>query len=61
MNKLPNNPYVLLSIINMKLRDFYSSIDDLCDDLDENKEEIDNILNSIGYHYSKENNQFICK
>ncbi len=61
MNKLPNNTYVLLSIINMKLRDFYSSIDDLCDDLDENKEEIDNILNSIGYYYSKENNQFICK
>lgn len=61
MNKLPNNPYVLLSIINMKLRDFYSSIDDLCDDLDENKEKIDNILNSIGYYYSKENNQFICK
>lgn len=61
MNKLPNNSYVLLSIINMKLRDFYSSIDDLCDDLDENKEEIDNILNSIGYYYSKENNQFICK
>ena len=61
MNKLPNNAYVLLSIINMKLRDFYSSIDDLCDDLDENKEEIDNILNSIGYFYSKENNQFICK
>ena len=61
MNKLPNNDYILLSIINMKLRDFYSSIDDLCDDLDENKEEIDNILNSIGYFYSKENNQFICK
>ena len=61
MNNLPNNPYDLLSIINMKLRDFYSSIDDLCDDLDENKEEIDNILNSIGYYYSKENNQFICK
>lgn len=61
MNKLPNNAYVLLSIINMKLRDFYSSIDDLCDDLDENKEEIDNILHSIGYYYSKENNQFICK
>ena len=61
MNKLPNNAYILLSIINMKLRDFYSSIDDLCDDLDENKEEIDNILNSIGFFYSKENNQFICK
>ena len=61
MNKLPNNAYILLSIINMKLRDFYSSIDALCDDLDENKEEIDNILNSIGYYYSKENNQFICK
>ena len=52
MNKLPNNAYILLSIINMKLRDFYSSIDALCDDLDENKEEIDNILNSISIFFN---------
>ena len=58
---LDMDPNILVSMVNMKLRDFYSSIDDLCDDLDENKEEIDNILNSIGYFYSKENNQFICK
>ena len=38
MNSLPNNPTILLSIINMKLRDFYSSLDKLCDDLDEDKE-----------------------
>ena len=36
MNSLPNNPTILLSIINMKLRDFYSSLDKLCDDLRRN-------------------------
>ena len=31
---IPNDPNILLSVINMKLRDFYSSLDKLCDDLD---------------------------
>ncbi len=42
-------PNVLLSFINMKLRDFYPSIDDLCEDLDYSKDEIDAILNSNGF------------
>ena len=61
MNSLPNNPTILLSIINMKLRDFYSSLDKLCDDLDEDKEEIINILDKYGYCYSSSLNQFIAK
>ncbi len=61
MNKLPSNPQILLSIINMKLRDFYSSLSSLCDDLDENEEEIREILSSIGYQYSTIKNQFIGK
>lgn len=51
-------PTVLLSVINTKLRDQYSSLDELCEDLDESKEEIEKILSSIGYYYNEELNQF---
>lgn len=52
------NPNILLSFINTKLRDQYSSIDDLCEDLDYSKEEIDSILNEKGYYYNEELNQY---
>ena len=55
---LPKDPFMLLSYVNLKLRDFYSSLDDLCDDLDVSKEEIENILKSIGYTYDENTNQF---
>lgn len=55
---LPKNPILLLSIVNTKLRDFYSSLDELCQDLDESKDEIIDILVSSGYIYDKELNQF---
>ena len=56
---LPNNPFVLLSYINTKLRDNYSSLDELIDDLDLNKEEIINTLKSINYEYDIDLNKFI--
>ena len=31
---LPSDPIMLLSVVNLKLRDFYPSLDALCDDLD---------------------------
>ena len=31
---IPNDPVMLLSFINLKLRDFYGSLDALCEDLD---------------------------
>lgn len=55
---LPKTPEVLLSIVNTKLRDFYSSLDELCDDLDESSDEIKEILLKIGYSYDKNLNQF---
>ena len=58
MNLL-NNPFVLLSYINTKLRDNYSSLDDLIDDLDLNKDEIINALKSINYEYDENLNKFI--
>lgn len=61
MKKLPTNPTILLCIINTKLRDFYSSLNLLCDDLDEDKDEIISILNNFGYVYDRVINQFIKK
>ena len=56
-----NNPEILLSIINTKLRDFYSSLEDLCEDLDYDIDEVNSILNSINYYYNNNLNQFIQK
>lgn len=56
---LPQDPVILLSVINTKLRDFYSSLDLLCEDLDVSKSELVEKLASIGYSYSKERNQFV--
>ena len=38
--ELPKDPMMLFSFINMKLRDCYSSLDELCDDMNVNKETI---------------------
>lgn len=55
---IPQEPVMLLSFVNLKLRDYYSSLDMLCEDLDIEKEEILQKLGAIGYHYDKERNQF---
>ena len=57
---VPQDANMLLSIINMKLRDFYGSLDALCEDLDEDKEQIQKTLSGIGYTYDGEKNQFIA-
>lgn len=56
---LPNDPIMLYSVVNMKLRDFYSSLDDMCEDLDIDKEEIITKLSAAGYEYDEEENQFV--
>lgn len=56
---IPNDPVMLLSFVNLKLRDFYSDIDALCEDLDVDKAEIEKKLSGIDYHYDRERNQFV--
>lgn len=55
---LPNDPFMLLSVINTKLRDCYSSLDALCDDMDESKADIVEKLSSVGFEYDEELNKF---
>lgn len=56
---LPKDPFILLSVVNTKLRDQYPSLDALCDDLDESKEALVRALEGIGYTYSPQQNQFV--
>ncbi|MBQ3110712.1 MAG: DUF4250 domain-containing protein [Clostridia bacterium] len=59
ISMLPNDPVILLSVINTKLRDYYSSLDALCEDLNVDKEELVKKLSAIGYSYKSERNQFV--
>ena len=56
---IPKDPVMLLSFINLKLRDYYTSLGALCDDLDIDRKEIEDKLSGIDYHYDKEKNQFV--
>ncbi|KAA4648099.1 DUF4250 domain-containing protein, partial [Bacteroides ovatus] len=51
-------PMVLFSVINMKLRDCYSSLDELCEDMDVSREDIVSQLKAAGFEYSAEHNKF---
>ena len=56
---LPKDPVMLYSVINLKLRDFYSSLDALCEDMDVDKEELEAKLSAAGFTYDAENNCFV--
>lgn len=56
---LPEDPFMLMSVVNMKLRDFYINLDALCDDMDVSKNELCERLKSAGFEYDETNNRFI--
>ena len=58
---LPKDPFILLSVINTKLRDNYKNLDVLCEDVDEDKMEIIHILDNAGCTYDAEQNCFKTK
>lgn len=58
MMDLPQEPMMLFSVINMKLRDQYASLDELCEDMNVDKEELIKKLAAFGFEYSEENNKF---
>lgn len=56
---IPKDPVMLLSFMNLKLRDFYESLEEFCEDMDVDRAEIEDKLAGINYHYDSEKNQFI--
>lgn len=56
---LPKDPAMLLSVVNLKLRDYYKSLDELCNDLDVDKDSLKSALATIDYEYDENTNQFV--
>lgn len=55
---LPKDPFILLSMINMKLRDEFDSLDELVASLDIDREELSKRLKEAGFNYYPALNQF---
>lgn len=56
---LPSDPFILLSVINTRLRDFYSSLEECCKAEGTDPEKILKKMASVQYVYDPEKNQFI--
>lgn len=52
------DPFILLSTVNMQLRDEFSNLDELCTTNDIDKNELTEKLKAAGFEYIKEQNQF---
>lgn len=55
---LPQDPVMLLSFVNLKLRDEYDSLDELCADLDVDRAQLEARLASVGFYYDAQHNCF---
>ena len=56
---LPKDPYILLSVVNARLRDQYTDLVDLCASLDADEDTLRQTLAGVDYHYDPVHNQFI--
>lgn len=58
MYTLPKDPVMLLSFVNMKLRDEFPSLDELAAACSATVQDIKDALGKINYEYNEEQNQF---
>ncbi len=56
--KIPGDPAMMLSFVNMKLRDAYSSLDALCDDMALDRRELERKMAQAGWEYNPQANKF---
>lgn len=55
---LPKDPFLLLSVVNTKLRDEYESLDALCTALDLDRTALEDRLAAAGFRYDPGRNAF---
>lgn len=58
---LPSDPAILLSYLNMKLRNEYDSVEQLCDDLDIEPETLNHAIEKAGIEYVTDGKRFMFK
>lgn len=56
---IPQDPIMLLSFINTRLRDQYTSLDQLCEDLHVDQAGLEWKLHTVNYVYDRVKNQFV--
>lgn len=56
--QLPNDPVILLSVVNTQLRDHYENLEELAAVCQTSAQAITDRLAQIGYHYDQTLNQF---
>lgn len=59
MAAIPKDPMMLVSYVNTQLRDFYPSVEEMCQALDLDQSQLEEKLAAVDYHYSLEKNQFM--
>lgn len=58
MNELPKDPVMLLSFVNMKLRNSYPSLTDFCASMDVDETVLKARLAVAGFEYDSSHNRF---
>lgn len=54
---IPQDPNLMYSYLNMKLRDFYPNLESLCEDMDIDQTALTAGLEAAGYTYDAEHNR----
>ena len=58
MERLPEDPMMLFSAVNMLLRDEYGSLDELCDDRHVDRAGLETKRAAAGFEYNAKQNKF---
>ena len=58
INHLPQDPIMLMSFVNTKLRDHCPSLDDFCARFDVDRKWLEDKLAMVGFEYNEEQNKF---
>ena len=58
MEGMPQDPMILFGYVNMKLRDRYATLDELCDDMHISREELESKLGEAGFEFNSDANKF---
>ncbi len=56
---IPQDPIILVSYVNTKLRDQFATLDELCRTCELDQEQLCSTLASVDYQYDETTNQFV--
>lgn len=56
---IPQDPIILVSYVNTKLRDQFATLEELCRTCELDEEQLRSTLDSVDYQYDETTNQFV--